>query len=249
VTAPFLSAALRPVQTALEVFASLLYPPACVQCEAPLAAGEYLCATCAALAERVQAPFCATCSEPFSGEIDSAFSCPNCRQRHFAFECAVSAYRSRGLVRDLILRFKYGRQYYLRRQLGLWLAAGLEDERIRRRRADAIVPVPLHPRRQRARGFNQAAALCPLLGAAAGLPTWPALRRLRFTETQTHFSRAERLRNLRHAFVAVPRWPVVGAHLLLVDDVFTTGATVNECARVLRQAGAASVRVLTIARR
>ena len=240
---------LRPLTRSLDVFAGLLYPPACVHCEAPVPAGEYLCPACAALTERIQAPFCATCSEPFSGDIEGPFSCPNCRRQHFAFECAVSTFRGRGLVRDLILRFKYQHQYYLRRQLGAWLAASLGDDRIRCRPADAIVPVPLHPRRQRERGFNQAAALCPFLGREAGLPTWPALRRLRLTETQTHFSRGERLRNLRGAFAAVPRWPVGGAHLLLVDDVFTTGSTVDECARVLRQAGAASVRVLTVARR
>jgi competence protein ComFC len=244
-----LAAAFEPVASTLEVFAGLLYPPTCVQCDVPVAAGEYLCAKCSAEAERIEAPFCARCSEPFSGEIEGAFSCPNCRRRPFAFECAVSAYRGRGLVRELILRFKYQHEYYLRRQLGTWLASALDDERIRRRPADAIVPVPLHPRRQRERGFNQAAALCPLLGTVAGLPTWPALRRVRFTETQTHFSRAERLRNLRGAFAAVARWPVAGAHLLLVDDVFTTGSTVDECARVLRQAGAASVRVVTVARR
>jgi competence protein ComFC len=244
-----LPAALRPLGRSLEIFADLLYPPGCVQCEAPLAAGQYLCDACAGQAERLQAPFCATCSEPFSGEIEGVFSCPNCRRRKFAFECAVSAFRGRGLVRDLILRFKYQHEYYLRRQLGAWLGAGLDDERIRRRPADAIVPVPLHPRRQRERGFNQAAALCPFLSGRAGLPTWPALRRVRWTDTQTHLSRAQRLRNLRGAFAAVPRWPVAGAHLLLVDDVFTTGSTVDECARVLRQAGAASVRVLTIARR
>ena len=241
--------ALRPLSRSLEVFADLLYPPACVHCDAVVASGEYLCPECSAKAERIQAPFCETCSEPFSGEIEGAFSCPNCRQRHFAFECAVSAFRGRGLVRELILRFKYQRQYYLRRQLGTWLAQALDDERIRRRPADAIVPVPLHPRRQRERGFNQAAALCPFLSRHSGLPVWPALRRVRFTETQTHFSRAQRLRNLRGAFAAVPRWPVAGTHLLLVDDVFTTGSTVDECARVLRQAGAASVRVVTVARR
>ena len=233
----------------LETLAGLLYPPSCVSCEVPLDAGEYLCAECSARAERIRPPFCATCSEPFSGEIGGAFSCPNCRHRNFAFDCAVSAYRGRGLVRELVLRYKYNRQYYLRRPLGAWLVDALDDERIRRRRADAIVPVPLHPRRQRERGFNQAAAVCPFLSRQAALPIWPALRRVRATETQTRFTRAQRLRNLRGAFAPVRRWPVTGAHLLLVDDVFTTGSTVDACARVLRQAGAASVRVLTIARR
>lgn len=242
-------AALLPLRRALEIFAGLLYPPNCVNCDAPISAGEYLCRECGAQAERIKAPFCATCSEPFSGEIDAAFSCPNCRHRKFAFECAVSAYRGRGVVRDLILRFKYQQQYYLRRPLGAWLADAMQDDRIRGRRWDAIVPVPLHPRRQRERGFNQAEALCPILGEISGLPTWLALSRVRFTETQTHFSRAQRLRNLRGAFAAVPRWPVQGANLLLVDDVFTTGSTADECARALRKAGAASVRVVTVARR
>ena len=81
------------------------------------------------------------------------------------------------------------------------------------------------------------------------MPVWEALRRVRYTEPQARLARVERLENLRGAFAPARRRPVGGAHLLLVDDVFTTGSTVDECARVLRAAGAASVRVLTVARR
>lgn len=238
-------AALRPWAAAA---AELLYPPLCVGCEASVETGHYLCAPCRERAQPIRAPSCQRCSQPFAGAMSGSFTCAECARRKFAFECAVSCYRSRGIVRDLILRFKYQHCHYLRRPLASWLAETLRDERIRRQPADALVPVPLHPRRERQRGFNQAAALCQLLARPARLPVWPALRRLRWTETQTRFERAERLENLRGAFAARPRRPVRGAHLLLVDDVFTTGSTVDECARVLRAAGAASVRVLTVAR-
>lgn len=226
----------------------LFYPPLCVECEAPLAPGGYLCDACRDRAQPIRAPRCERCSQPFHGSMTGPFTCAECQERDFAFDCAVSCYRSRTIVRDLILRFKYQRCHYLRRPLAAWLAETLDDPRIRRQAADALVPVPLHPRRERDRGFNQAAALAQLLVRPARLPVWPALRRVRWTETQTRFERSERLENLRGAFAARRGRPVRGAHLLLVDDVFTTGSTVDECARTLRAAGAASVRVITVAR-
>ena len=182
---------------------------------------------------------------------EGGFTCSNCLERRFAFECAMSARRHTGVVRDLVQRFKYRGDHFLRRPLSVWLVEAWEtDGRLRGGPpVTALVPVPLHPQRRRERGFNQAEALCRLLEKHARLPVWHALRRVRFTETQTHLARNERLENLRGAFAAARRRPVAGAHLLLVDDVFTTGATVDECARVLRRAGAASVRVLTVARR
>ena len=232
----------------LETAAGLLYPPACEGCGAGIEFAEALCVRCRRDVQPIRDPHCARCSQPFEGSIRGEFACAECEERGYAFDCAVSCYRSRGIVRDLILRFKYRRQHHLRRPLAGWLAETLNDERIRRQPASALAPVPLHPRRERQRGFNQAAALCALLARRAGLPVWPALRRVRWTETQTHFDRADRLENLRGAFAIHPRRPVRGMHLLLVDDVFTTGSTVDECARTLRAAGAASVRVITVAR-
>lgn len=226
--------------------AGLLYPALCVACDAPLPSGSYLCDRCRERAQPIRPPFCERCSQPFYGSMHGSFTCAECRERDFSFECAVSCYRSRAIVRDLILRFKYQHCHYLRRPLAGWLAQTLDDPRIRRQPADALVPVPLHPRRERERGFNQAAALAKLLARSSGLALWPALRRVRWTETQTRFERAERLENLRGAFAV--RRPVRDKHLLLVDDVFTTGSTVEECSRTLRAAGAASVRVITVAR-
>ena len=156
----------------------------------------------------------------------------------------------------LIVRFKYRGEHHLRRALVGWLAEALLDPRIARRPADALVPVPLHPRRRRERGYNQAETCCRLLGRQVGLPVWPVLCRARYTGTQTLLSREERAKNLSGAFALAGGWmarrrkrEIWGADLLLVDDVFTSGATVDACARVLLGAGAASVRVLTIARR
>ena len=115
----FPSVARTVLAPAIETFLGLLYPSECVQCGAPVAAGEYVCAGCAAEAQRIGAPYCRTCSQPFDGAIEGPFSCANCHEREFAFDCAVSRYRSRAVVRDLILRFKYHQQFYLRRPLSV----------------------------------------------------------------------------------------------------------------------------------
>ncbi|HEY5892518.1 MAG TPA: phosphoribosyltransferase family protein [Chthoniobacterales bacterium] len=160
----------------------------------------------------------------------------------------MAACQARGIVRDLILRFKYHRQEYLRRQLGEWLMETFQDERIKCKKPDAFVPVPLFHRRRRERGYNQAELLCEVLAEKTEIPILRALRRVRHTQTQTAFDRAERMENLRNAFQIRKGSNVRSLHLLLVDDVLTTGSTLDECARVLRNAGAASVRAICVAR-
>jgi competence protein ComFC len=231
-----------------EAALALLYPPHCAACHADTAAGVHLCAECARRVRRIEAPFCARCSEPFDGAIARTFTCSNCADRRLHFDAAVSGYLSRGVVREFIHRFKYERHYYLRHQLADWLAAVLEDERIRECRADFLVPVPLHAARFREREFNQAEVLARLLSARSGIPLLPCLQRTRYTTTQTRLDRQERMENLRGAFTVRQNSIVRGSHLILVDDVLTTGSTVDECARVLRQSGAASIRVVTVAR-
>lgn len=231
-----------------EALLSLFFPPHCAHCGAATAAGCHLCETCAGRVQPIEPPRCERCSEPFAGALFESFTCANCADRKLHFECAVAPYLSRGVVREFIHRFKYDHQLYLRRPLAIWLADALQDERLQRRAFDLIVPVPLHPTRQRERGFNQAAELAALLSRSCGVPMKEVLRRVRYTTTQTRLDRQTRMENLRDAFRVRHTSPVQNRHLLLVDDVFTTGSTVDECARVLRQAGAASVRVATVAR-
>lgn len=238
----------EPLRQAGRAFLSLVYPPHCAMCAAALEAGEYLCDTCKNAAKRIRPPFCKICSQPFDGAIEGEFACANCGQRRFHFECAVTCYRSRGVVRELVHRFKYQREFHLRHPLADWLAESLEDPRIAGRRFDFFVPVPLHAKRLREREFNQARVLADILSARAGAPLLDCLRRVRYTTTQTRFDRAERIENLLHAFQMRNHAVVQGSHLVLVDDVLTTGSTVDECARVLKNAGAESVRVVTVAR-
>jgi competence protein ComFC len=232
----------------LEAAASLLYPPVCAVCGGETRAGEYLCEQCEAKAMRVVAPFCQQCSEPFEGAIATSFTCANCAHRAIHFDAAVAAYRGRGIVRQIIHDFKYGRQIHLRHLVARWLCAALDDERLRGRHFDIIVPVPLHPTRQRERGFNQARLLAELLSARISILCKPLLQRVRYTTTQTALDRAERMENLHNAFRLRKNADVRGLHVLLIDDVLTTGSTLSECARVLKRAGAISVHAATAAR-
>lgn len=233
---------------ALAALKSLLYPPRCEICAAGVGGAEYLCEPCRKSARVIRPPFCGRCSEPFHGEIDGEFECANCAQRHFHFTHAVARFRSRGVVRELVHRFKYQREYHLRFLLADFLLEAMQDDRMAALPCDAFVPVPLHPARLRWREFNQARAIADVAGKSAGIPVLDCLRRTRNTSTQTGHDRAERMENLRNAFALRQSDGVRGQHLVLLDDVFTTGSTVDECARMLMAAGAASVRALTVAR-
>src|SRR5437660_4117730 len=232
----------------LEAAVSLLYPSVCTICGRSIRAGEYLCDECEGKITRIVAPFCEKCSEPFEGAITSAFTCANCAHRTIYFDAAVAAYRGRGIVRQMIHEFKYGRQIHLRHLVAQWLHAALDDERLCGRRFDVIVPVPLHPARQRERGFNQASLLAELLSAQTSIPVKPVLERIRYTTTQTALDRSERMENLHNAFRLRKNADVRGLRVLLIDDVLTTGSTLNECSRVLKRAGALSVYGATAAR-
>lgn len=227
---------------------SLFYPPFCAACSGAVTAGESLCPACAATASRIQPPFCAKCSQPFTGAITDTFTCANCEDRVLHFDAAISAYRSRGVVRKVMHDFKYGRRLHLRNLLGHWLAQALDDPRLAGRRFDFIVPVPLHPARKRERGFNQAELLARALSGQTGLMVRDVLQRTRYTTTQTQFDRTERMENLKGAFRLRRRCDVQDSRMLLIDDVLTTGSTLSECASVLKQAGALSVHAATAAR-
>src|SRR5438132_1849904 len=184
----------------LEAAVSLLYPSVCTICGRSIRAGEYLCDQCETKAVRIVAPFCEKCSEPFEGAITSAFTCANCAHRTIYFDAAVAAYRGRGIVREVIHQFKYTRQIHLRHLVARWLGAALEDERLRDCNFDLIVPVPLHPTRERERGFNQASLLSELLSAQTSIRSRRVLERVRYTTTQTALDRSERMENLHNAF-------------------------------------------------
>ena len=172
----------------------------------------------------------------------------NCGDLELGFDFATSAYRSRGAVRELIHKLKYNKQLHLRHLLGRMLCEGFGDPRVRALGVDGVVPVPLHPAREREREFNQSAVLAAVAGKRLRIPVEDCLKRVRYTSTQTHFHREERFENLTGAFALRRAMDLTGRNLAVVDDVLTTGSTADACARVLKDAGAAAVVVITVAR-
>ena len=229
-----------------------LYPSVCAVCDGVQRGGRSLCVACDADLPRLVPPFCSRCGEHFEGSIDGEFTCPNCSTLRFSFEFARPAMMLDDRTRAMIHRLKYGRGIHLAAELGRLAAEGLEDPRFRKAVEEKwpLVPVPLHSRRQAWRHFNQAEEIARAVGKISGLPVVRALKRVRMTEAQTHLTRAQRLKNLRGAFqarnAAKNRARKEGA--ILVDDVFTTGSTVDACAKALRKAGFRSVLVLTVMR-
>ena len=197
---------------------------------------------------RLERPFCERCAEPFARPVAASFECANCAKRNWSLGRLRAAYREQGSVREAILGFKYGRKFHLRPWLGRWLADGFR-EHYAAEQWDALVPVPLHPERRRKRGFNQSAEIAGWLGKRAGIPLVEGLRRVRVTAPQARLTRAERLRNLRGSLVLAPGFDPRGKRLVICDDVFTTGATADACAKVLLRAGAGEVVALAVARR
>lgn len=231
-----------------------LYPCVCAICGAGLAGGRALCAGCDADLPRLAQPFCGTCGEAFDGRIDGDFACPNCHKLKFSFEFARSSTVRDERTLEMVHRLKYSREIHLARELGRLAYESFSDPRL----APALdggwplVPVPLHRKRQQNRHFNQAEEISRVLAHHTGLPVINGLKRTRSTETQTQLTRAQRLENLRGAFSLTGngrRWleeSTAGA--ILVDDVFTTGSTVDECAKILRRAGFQRVFVVTVMR-
>lgn len=227
----------------------MLYPRGCAGCGGPAADGEgFLCWNCLAVIPFVRLPFCARCGDPIEGRVDHAYTCYTCTAEEIHFERARSAVRYRGVAQQLLRAYKYDEALWLQPDLDR-LLSGCVEAQFTDLEADAVVAVPLYAARERERGFNQAGLLAASLARGLRKPFLPGcLRRARPTPTQTHLTAPQRAANVKGAFeVRKPQW-IEGQRLLLVDDVMTTGATVNECARVLKERGASRVYVATLAR-
>jgi ComF family protein len=226
---------------------SVILAPSCAACEEPLHAPTRgpVCGRCWRSILPLTPPLCDRCGDPLpawrSISVPLA-SCPRCRRTPRTIDRARAIGAYDGALRAIIHALKYD----ARRSL-----AGPLGRLMRERGADmlagaaAVVPVPLHPSRRRHRGFNQAADLARHLG----LPVSDALRRVRATAIQTGLPASQRHRNLREAFAATRDADHLrGAVVVVIDDVSTTGATLEACARALKDAGVREVRALTAAR-
>jgi ComF family protein len=223
-------------------------PPLCPACRDPVAETGALCPGCWARLSFIAPPYCERLGIPFAYDPGPGILSMQAIADPPAYRRARAAVRFDEVARALIHALKYGDRLDLAPTLGGWMAragtAVLAE-------ADALVPVPLHWRRLWARRFNQSAALAGIVSQECGVPVaHAALRRVKSTSQQVGLTRSERTVNVQGAF-RVPegsRADVAGRRLVLVDDVLTTGATIDACARALMRAGARDVDVLVFAR-
>jgi ComF family protein len=226
----------------LQALLELLYPPACIACAKVMSVRAAFCETCDLAVERLPPSRCRTCAEPGSFPGDT---CPRCRALPPPFARACAPFAHDGPFARAIHRFKYEDHPELAQPLAELLAH--EASAFLRRAPPVLVALPLHARRFRERQYDQTQLLAGALAKATGRRAPVGLlSRTRETQRQVGLSEAERAHNVAEAFTAAPS--VVGQALLLVDDVFTTGATTRAAAEALQQAGATHVEVLTIAR-
>lgn len=233
------------LRTLASAVVATIIAPCCACCREPLSAtfAGPVCSACWDALPVPASPLCERCGDTLRTwrSDPHAALCSRCRRRRRVVSRGRSIGPYEGTLREILHALKYGGRRSVARELGRRMAAA---GRIVLEGADATVPVPLHVSRQYSRGFNQAAELA----AAVNLPVLHALKRTRRTATQTDLPEAQRQKNVDGAFRLRRRVQVRGLVLVLVDDVSTTGATLDACARVLLDAGAQDVRALTAAR-
>jgi ComF family protein len=223
-------------------------PPLCASCRAPLGNLGGLCPACWSKVSFIAPPYCERLGIPFAYDPGPGILSMEAIADPPAYGRARAAVRYDDVARDLVHRLKYGDRLDLSATMGRWMARAGQELIAE---ADALLPVPLHWRRLWGRRFNQAAALAKVVAATEGLPVLTgALKRVRATPQQVGLSRSERAINVQGAFAvtAQGKATIRGKRLILVDDVLTSGATVDTCARALLRAGAGNVDVLVFAR-
>jgi len=250
---PALDAARRdaaPWRRWADALLDLVFPPFCPVCRARLDEGrrDPLCARCWRGLERIDPPWCRVCGLPVQAAAGARPLCGPCRLRPPAFAYARAAARYEEIVREALHAFKFRGRRGLAAPLGDLLIEAVSG-RLPVGLPDLLVPVPLHRRRERERGFNQASLLARRLGRAWSRPVRDdVLIRAVATASQTALAAPARRANVRGAFRLRRPELIAGRHVVLVDDVLTTGATLSECAGCLTDGGAATVGVLTVAR-
>ena len=233
----------------VRAFRDTLFPAGCLGCGQTIHAPAFFCPACASEIQFLPRDGCQIRGRPLRGETKADQVCASCRSELPDLDLALALAVYQGPLGEAVRRFKYRRHWATGAALARLLAQGVPPAWLKR--FEVLAPVPLHPRRLLLRGFNQAAVLGREVARQNRLSLVPRLlRRLRHTRPQVGLNPSARRANVAGAFALVPgeEQKAQGAGVLVVDDVFTTGATANECARVLKQAGAARVGILTLVR-
>ncbi len=226
----------------------LIYPRNCVVTGNPVGEGiyRYISDESASELYRVKAPYCPTCGQPYYGLVMSLRNCPHCEELKPIFKGGRSLLLYRGLGREIIQRLKYNKAFYLLDDIKQIIR---EDRNILEYLEHSVlVPVPLHRRKLRERGFNQSRLIADCFSELTNSsPVIEALKRDVDTASQTRLNRGQRERNVKNAFSLSKKTVLIKTRkIIVVDDVFTTGNTLNACCAVLQRAGYEELYVLTL---
>lgn len=236
------------IRRGLEHGLDLALPPLCLNCDAPVGGNQMLCPDCWKDIHFIAPPFCACCGAPFEVPVDADTLCGTCIAHPPIFAAARSAMTYSDASKGLLLRFKHGDRTHPAPAMAAWMRKAGESFWPD---TDVLIPVPLHRWRLLRRRYNQSALLAQALGRLTNLPVFvDGLQRIRATPKQGHLNREQRKKNVAGALRLNPRHApfIADKRVVLIDDVLTTGATANECSRILTEAGAKNVRVVTLAK-
>ncbi len=230
-----------------EALLNILYPRGlrCVVCNNELGPQVGVCKACTSALPFIHPPMCQCCGKPLMlGASEETNRCPDCRHESHNFDEARAVFEYSTIISQLLYRFKYGTEFHLGLPFGHFMAGAIQPSW----KVDLMLPVPLHPNRKKKRGYNQSALLADAIADYTGLALQEGiLLRTMDTPTQTKLHKRERLQNLQSAFFVSSKAPIRGKNILLVDDVYTTGATADSCSQPLKDAGANKIYVITLA--
>jgi ComF family protein len=233
-------------------FLELVYPPKCHICQGFLISdgdgAGHICADCFESLVRITSPLCPVCGTPFISRVEQDHLCGDCLRNKPYFDALAAPFLYEGGIMDAIHQIKYNGRTYIAGSVGEF-AASLAKERFGDTNGFLMMPVPLHPKRLKERGFNQSLILARAIAQGLEIEIdFLSLRRIKYTQPQTGLKKIERRRNVRGAFGLAGSPDLKGKTVILVDDVATTGSTLNECAKVLKKGGCKKVFCLALAR-
>lgn len=239
----------KPLHTIGRALADVFFARVCVHCNEMVEDSPYdfLCRSCSRDIFISAPPACSTCGYPFFGLLAGPKICPHCAELEPVFDQGKTLFLAKGPTRSMIHELKYHSGFYILKDTAKMIAEATYYQRYIDN--SIFVPVPLHPAKERERGYNQSEKIACMLAETTDhrSKVENLLIRTEYTQTQTKLNREQRHRNVKNAFALAPDTVVIpNQQYILVDDVFTTGATLNACAQVLHNAGATQLKVVTL---
>jgi ComF family protein len=235
----------------LKILINLIYPASCQACGVKIDGWDKsICADCLKKIKKRTPPFCQRCGKQLSGSHGQEDTCSDCKDGNVHFDRAFSIFHYDDMLKGLVHKFKYGRVTCMAKEFS-GMATAFVKQRGINSGTDLILPVPMHPLRLIKREINPSEVLaCNIAAGLAIRYSGRSIKKVKNTPAQSRLGRIERIENIRGSFALTGRGitDIPGKNILIIDDLFTTGATVNECAMILKKAGAGRVDVLTLAR-